>query len=63
MMTPEFGRQYEVSDFPFCEANGVSVIHFPKSVIVRRARTASLPGGKGFHVTPDIYLVQIGCSK
>ncbi len=62
-MTPEFGGQYEIWDCPFCGANTVSVIRFPKSVSVKRARTASLPGGSEFHVNPDVYLVQTGCSK
>jgi len=62
-MTPELGRQYEVWDCPYCGANTVNMIRFPKSVSVKRARTASLPGGQGFHVNPDVYLLQTGCSK
>lgn len=62
-MTPEFGRLYEVWDCPFCGANAVSVIRFPKNVSIKSARIASLPGGSGFHKNPDVYLVQSGCSK
>ena len=59
----EFDRQYEVRDCSFCGESTISVIHFPKSVSVKRSRTASLPGSKGFHVNRDVYLVQSGCSK
>jgi hypothetical protein len=59
----EFGRQYEVWDCPFCGENSISVVRFPKSVSVKCSKTASLPGSKGFHVSPDVYLVQSGCSK
>ncbi len=59
----EFGRQYEVWPCPFCSQETISVVRFPKSVSVKTSRTASLPGGKGFHVNPDIYLISTGCSK
>jgi transcription elongation factor Elf1 len=62
-MPYELGRQYEVWDCPFCGQNTISVIHFPKSVSIKRSKTASLPGSKGFHVSPDVYVVQSGCSK
>jgi len=59
----EFGRQYEVWPCPFCTKETVSVIRFPKSVSVKHSRTASLPGRKGFHVNPDVNLIQTGCSS
>ena len=59
----EFGRQYEVWPCPFCTQDMISVIHFPKSVSVKTSRTASLPGGKGFHANPDVYLISSGCAK
>ena len=36
---------------------------FPKSVSVKTSRTASLPGGKGFHANPDVYLISSDCAK
>jgi len=39
------------------------VVRFPKSVTVKTSRTASLPGSKGYHMSPDVYLVQTGCQK
>jgi len=62
-MTYEVMKEYEVWDCPFCGANTISVIHFPKSVSAKRARTASLPGSKGFHKNPDIFIVRSGCEK
>ncbi len=62
-MPQEFGRQYEVWDCPFCGENTISLIRFPKSVSVRRSKTASLPGSKGYHVSSDVYLIQTGCQK
>ncbi|TMI54346.1 hypothetical protein E6H18_11025 [Candidatus Bathyarchaeota archaeon] len=59
----EFGRQYEVWPCPFCTQDMISVIHFPKSVSVKTSRTASLPGGKGFHANPDVYLISSDCAK
>src|SRR5438132_14108729 len=59
----EFGRQYEVWPCPFCTQDTISGIRFPKSVSVKTSRTASLPGGKGFHVNPDVYLTSSGGVK
>jgi rRNA maturation protein Nop10 len=58
-------KNYDVRDCPFCGENTVSVIHFPKSVTVKhsRSRTASLQGSKGFHVNPDIYIIESRCLK
>jgi hypothetical protein len=56
-------KNYDVWDCPFCGENTVSVIHFPKSVTVKHSRTASLQGSKGFHVNPDIYIIESGCLK
>lgn len=47
-MSYELARQHEVWDCPFCNENTISVIHFPKSVTVKRSKTASLSGSKGF---------------
>ena len=63
IMPYELGRQYEVWDCPFCGQNTISIIHFPKSVNVKRSKTASLPGSKGFHVSPDVYVISGGCPK
>lgn len=62
-MTYEFGRQYEVWDCPFCGQNTVCVIRFPKSVSVKRSKTASLPRSQGFHANPDVYGISSRCSK
>lgn len=62
-MTYEFGKQYELWDCPFCGKNTISVLHFPKSVSIKRTKTASLPGSKGFHKNPDIHLIRSGCSS
>lgn len=62
IMTYEFGKQYEMWDCPFCGKNTISVLHFPKSVSIKRAKTASLPGSKGYHKNPDTYLIKSGCS-
>ena len=62
-MTYEVMRNYDIWDCPFCGNNTISVIHFPKSVSVKKAKTASLPGSKGFHQNPDIYVIESGCSS
>lgn len=50
IMTYEVVKQYEVWACPFCSLNTISVIHFPKIVSVKRSKTASLPGSKGFKI-------------
>jgi len=61
VMTYEVMRNYDMWDCPFCGENTISMIHFPKSVTVKRSKTASLPGSKGFHASPDVYVVIRGC--
>lgn len=61
-MAQEFGKQYEVWDCPFCGLNTINVIHFPKSVSVRRSKTASLPGSKRITKSREIWLIQSGYS-
>jgi len=59
----ESGRQYEVWPCPFCKQETTSVIRLPKSVNVKRNRVVSLPGGRGLHMNPDIYVISTGCAK
>lgn len=56
-------KEYEMWDCPFCGANTISILHFPKSVMVKRARTASLLGSKGYYTTPDTFIIRSGCTK
>jgi len=62
-MTYEVMKSHEVWDCPFCRRDSVNMIHFPKSVSVKRSKTASHPGSKGFHVSPDVYVSIRGCSE
>ncbi len=62
-MTYEFMKEYDVWDCPFCGARSISVVRYPSSISVKRSKTASLPGSKGFHRSPDVYVVKGGCSK
>lgn len=62
-MTYEVMKEYEVWDCPFCKENTISIIHYPPSYSVKRAKTASLPGSKGFHRNPDQYVIKSGCAK
>ncbi len=62
-MSYEFGRHYEVWPCPFCRQETINVTRFPKCVIVKRSKTASLPGSKGFHVNRDVCVITSGCAK
>jgi hypothetical protein len=62
-MTYEIMKNYDMWDCPFCEKTTISVTHYPKSVSVKRSKTASLPGSKGYHVNRDVYVISSGCSN
>jgi predicted RNA-binding Zn-ribbon protein involved in translation (DUF1610 family) len=62
-MTYGMMKEYEVWDCPFCGAETISILHFPKSVSVKQSRTASLPGSTNTRVSPDLYVIRGGCSK
>ena len=41
----------------------INVTRFPKCVSVKRSKTASLPGSKGFQVNRDVCVITSGCAK